>query len=378
MKNIIYFFFLGMLMTACNEDPELTLFDESIQKDPAALLVEDFFLSVHPHETRSTFMGLVIDNIERQMYHAVGDTVLPMKITRATMDDSLTFEIQTVTFHAGDQQGYAVVSDNNRLNKVYYLTDSGIISDTAFIPPLKELIDSIPLFARKEIESKYHKVQTRAAGDIFIDNIVQTKWSQGWPFNLYAKACNCTQCNDSIFLGHNPIGCTNVAVAQLIAHYGMFTGTYYGNQNINFATLPTKSFLYEYYPEKVGVVAQFFHEIALCCETDFGCSGSIATPRAAYNYLRDMGYSCTYATGAINQSLLRQDLQNDFPHLISNDDHTWLITGMKIENSVFTVYCNWGHGGASNGWSYTNPFVEHTINYGDITYSGTYHHIYLN
>lgn len=378
MKKIIYFFLLGMLMTACNEDLDMSSPRGKMQKDPAVQLAEEFFLSVHPNKTRASDKGFVVDAIERQIYHAVGDTVLPLEVTRAFLDDSLTFEIQTITFHTGDQQGYAIVSDDNRLNKVYYLTDSGIIGDTVFISPLKELIDSIPLFARKEIESEKHNVQTRTDGDIFIDNIVQTKWSQGWPFNLYAKACNCTQCNDSIFLGHNPIGCTNVAVAQLIARYGMFTGTYYGNQTINFATLPTKSFLYEFYPEKVGVVAQFFHEIALCCETDFGCSGSSASPRAAYNYLRDMGYSCTYATGAINQTLLRNDLQSDFPHLIANNEHAWLITGMKIENSVFTVYCNWGHGGASDGWSYTNPFVEHTINYGNITYSGTYHHIYLN
>lgn len=378
MKKIHYLLFLGLLATACSEDESLSVSDKKLQKDPAVRLVEDFYQAVQPKATRGTLPDLVIDNIQRQMYHAVGDTILPINLTRAVGGDSLCFEIQTVTFHTGQQQGYAIVSDDERLNRLYYFTADGQLTDTVSIPPLKELIDNVPLFAKKEIESEQQGVTTRAAGDVFIDNIVRTKWSQAWPFNLYAKACNCSQCNDSIFKGHNPIGCTNVAVAQLIAHYGIFPGTYYGNQNINFASLPAKGPMYEFYPEKVKVVAQFFHEIALCCETKFRCSGSAATPRAACNYLRDMGYNCIYSSGPLNQNQLKQDLQNNFPHYIANAEHAWLITGMKVENAVLTVYCNWGHGGASDGWSYTNPFIENTINNGEITYSGPYYHIYLN
>ncbi len=385
MKKSIYVLLLGMLMTACSEDSDLALINESMQKDPAAQLAEDFFLSVHPDKTRTSNKGFVVDAIERQIYHAVGDTVLPVEVTRAAIDDSLAFEIQTITFHTGDQQGYAVVSDDERLKTVYYFTENGQLVDTAEIAPLKEIIDSVPLYARQEIGKQYLKNVTRGIiGNYPQGSIVSTRWSWEWPFNLYAKACNCNICSNNKYQGHNPIGHANVAVAQLIAHCGKFTGTYYGNKNINFASLyPDKSYYANQSNSDTAVVriAQFFHEIALCTQTQFDCAGTRTHPKAVYRYLCDLGYNCTYAEeSSVNHNRIVQEITNNLPHFIASSSYAWLITGVKTEGNYDYYFCNWGNNGESDGWSISHPFMRPNPNglTDYITYSAPFSSIYIN
>lgn len=382
MKKSIYFLLLGMLMTACSEDSDLALINESVQKDPAAQLAEDFFLSVHPDKTRTSNKGFVVDAIERQIYHAVGDTVLPVEVTRAAIDDSLAFEIQTITFHTGDQQGYAVVSDDERLKTVYYFTENGQLSDTADIAPLKEFIDSIPLFAHDEMSSASTSAKiTRSTTTMLVSPILRTYWNQDWPYNLYAKACNCSSCSEYNMKGHNPIGCVATATAQAIIKCERFHGTFYGNKDIDFSSLPDAIGVNFYIADSTMItkVGQFMHEVALGCQIKFGCNGSSSHGKAAYHYLLDMGYDCSYVEGSIDTARLIQELQNGYPHLIggssSSSGHMWIIDGVRVENNVFSYHLNWGHGFASNGWSNGNPYTKPgTSN----QYSSGLAHIYIN
>ena len=56
-------------------------------------------------------------------------------------------------------------------------------------------------------------------------------------------------------------------------------------------------------------VAQFFHEVTLCIRTKFGCGSSGTSLKAVANYLRDMGYDCSYEEGGIDDARLKKSFQ---------------------------------------------------------------------
>lgn len=130
-------------------------------------------------------------------------------------------------------------------------------------------------------------------------------------------------------------------------------------------------------------IAQFVHEVAICCQTKFGCNASSSHPKAAYHYLQDLGYDCNYTENGLDLNLLREELEKGYPHIIgakeikSGKNHCWLITGymQKTDGSKY-VYHNWGHlKGDSNGWTLSNTFVEAPKS-DSLIYRGNYVQIY--
>lgn len=380
-KHFFYIAILASMAVACSEDTDLPVPDSGLQKDPAAVLAEDFFLSVQPSKTRGSVPKFTVDAIERQMYHAVGDTVLPVEVTRAATDDSLAFEIQTITFHTGDQQGYAVVSDDERLKTVYYFTEVGQLSDTADIAPLKEFIDSIPLFAQGDILNPM--LQSSISTDyMYVPGLISYTWGQHSPYNWYGRYCNCSKCSQEDRAYHNPIGCITTATAEVIACCGKFRGTYYGNKDIDFTRLrkSTEQFLEGRNIEDAKLVASFFHEVALGCQIKFDCDGSASHPKAIYNYLRDMGYDCTYAEGNLDINRFINNLSNGYPHIICGkknlrEGHAWVIDGVHILNGNISFRMVWGNDGHSDGWSKANPYTKPMTS---TQFSRDLKHVYIN
>ncbi len=103
------------------------------------------------------------------------------------------------------------------------------------------------------------------------------------------------------------------------------------------------------------------HEIALGCQTKFGCKGSGTTLKAAVNYLNDTYVFCDYVEGSIETERLIKELKNGYPHIIGangpNGKHTWVIDGIGSDQNGYLYNCNWGYGGISNGWCSDKAFV---------------------
>lgn len=310
--------------------------------------------------------SISIKETEQRHYVIVEDTVIESLQTRAF--DPNSFDITRVSFDIEGKEGFAIISEDERLDHVYYFTDNGCISDTAQIEGLKWLIDEVPNMAAAELVSDSNEAVTRATlPDISIAPIVRFKWGQGYPFNILTPYCSCSLCDNDVFKKHNAVGGITVAVAQTIATVGKFDGTYFGSRNINFATLPSKS---EDFSSMLGQeIAHFFHEVAVNCQIWFGCvsdfenaNNSGGALRAVRNYLRDMQYNCSFVEADIDIELLLNELKSGFPHIISGSRYvvrpTWIIDGIKIKDGVCTYSCNWGNYGKSDGWIYGNPFTK--------------------
>lgn len=317
--------------------------------------------------TRSTVANIQIDGIERQTYEMQGDSAVKVnaqvRTQTAQNGANTTFDLAYVSFHIGEKKGFSLLSDDERLNRVFFFTPNGCVADTANIPALKEYLDYIPQFVAAEIHANPQRVVTQQATVTEqIDHIVQTKWGQGEPFNRCASSCansKCTNPNHGKIIP--PIGCVNIAVAQYIAHCGKFLGTFYSNRDIDFKSLTSHT-----YPLTINeraICARFLHEIALCCQTYFTCDASSTSAKAAYYYLRDLTYDCSYAEGGIDVSRLREELLKGYPHLITGfkgkgeSGHMWIIDGLRTcSDGTHYFWSNWGWNGDCNGWGDGTPY----------------------
>lgn len=390
MKKVFLFStaFLLLIASVCSCSDEQSV---ALQNEPNSGIKQmlDNFYGKPNGSTRSTVANIQIDGIERQTYEMQGDSAIKVNAqarTRAAQNEtSTTFDLAYVSFHIGGKKGFSLLSDDERLNRVFFFTPNGCVADTADIPALKEYLDNIPQFAAAEIHTNPQRVATQQATVTEqIDPIVKTEWGQRDPFNLCASSCanlKCTNPKHGTFIP--PIGCVNIAVAQYIAHCGKFLGTFYGNRDIDFKSLTSHT-----YPQTInerGICARFLHEIALCCQTQFTCDGSSTTAKAAYYYLNDLTYNCTYTEGGIDATRVRTDLLKGYPHLMAGFDsekkegHMWIIDGLRTySDGTHDYWCNWGWGGSSNGWIYGNPYTAILSDGTTYRFTKNMAHIYTN
>ena len=79
---------------------------------------------------------------------------------------------------------------------------------------------------------------------------------------------------------------------------------------------------------------------------------------AAYRYLNDLGYLCSYVNGGyIVIDKLIENLQAGSPTLVSGfvsttgSGHMWIVDGFRNTSGTNEYHCNWGWDGSSNGWA---------------------------
>ncbi|MDE6670376.1 MAG: C10 family peptidase [Muribaculaceae bacterium] len=336
-----------------------------------------------PGQSRSG-NSISIKEIEQRHYVIVDDTVVETPQTR-TLDPN-SFDITRVSLNIDGKEGFAIISEDERLDHVYYFTDNGCISDTVRIGGLKWVIEQIPYFAATELLSE--KPVTRADfGEMIVAPLVRFNWHQGYPFNILAPYCTCKSCAHITHKNHNPMGCVTIAVGQTIAKICLskgipFKGTYFGSRDLDFCTLPADwSSFSEMTKQRI---AHFCHEIAVCCQVKFGCTGSSTSVHAAYNYLQDLGYECTFAENTtLDITRLINNLKKGFPQIMgghdlkTGDGYAWIIDGIKVVNNSYAFNCNWGDSGVSNGWCYGNPYTEVTKN-DTFEYAKNVAYLYIN
>lgn len=391
MKQILFILALILTgVTACDKQ-DYDVDDIRSHEDYAEGTVEraviDFHRSVH-RNSRSNDEEPVIEGTTYRHYTVVGDTVMEVfpdeEATRSTSPD---FSVSTTTFTVNGHKGYSIVGTTSTMKRVFFYTEKGLVSDTAYIEPLKEYVTTIPTQIRITISPNDWGLSNLQACDgisypgggpitsYYIDNILETNWSQRNPYNQYAPFCTCSRC--AARGNHKLMGCVTIAIAQTIAKYGKFTGTYYGNRNIQFDQLRSGYATNEQ-------IASFCHEVALGCQVKFGCKSSSSLLKSGYQYLKDLGYNVSHVNGKeISMLKLALELNANFPHPVAGKEslleggHAWLITGIKYENGTVHYYCNWGWGGTSNGWVHGNYWTvpdddEHR------KFKCNLRHIYLN
>lgn len=385
LKNIAIVASLGLCSVSCNNEMPMNDLDTEINGTQSKIsdMIRDVHGVIHSG-TRADNDSYTIKSIETKVYQ-IPDSLLEGEIegeTRSISDQ--TYAIHTVTLNFGDREGFTILSDTPGIDEVFYYTESGCLLDTANNVALKTMIDGAPLLAL-DILLNENTNQPLTRSNIDIGPIVPFQWHQLYPFNYYATYCECSTCSTYKYRNHRPIGCTNIAVGQLIATVKKFTGTFYGNREIDFdsLTIDGKSLT----NAQLIQLAHFLGEIALNCQTRFRCDGSTANPEAAAKYLRDLGYFVDHKYGSLDTERFIKYLSLGVPHIVAGSNgkkgHAWILDGIKENNGSYLYHHNWGQGvNTSNGWSssyyYGNFQFEYSNDLLFFQYNKQLEHLYIH
>ncbi len=204
--------------------------------------------------------------------------------------------------------------------------------------------------------------------------MITTRWSQGNDFNYYCpydagEGCKCLA------------GCTAVALAQILNYwnckvkaegshsyssdYGTLTVNF-GNSTYDWADMGAYSWDYEN--------AWLIYSAGVSIDMDYGPEGSTSTPGKAEDALKDYwGFknSLDLRWRIWHLSTWKNDLKDDLddgnPLLYSGGSigsgHSWVIDGY---DSGDLFHCNWGFGGAYDGYFSLGGFNIGGSNYNEI------------
>lgn len=371
-SSLLFVSFLALSLAGCTNDLQVSgenageaLRDASAD---AVKLVTEFRNEVSPAESRT--VGLEVDACESTTYTVATGTKTAAR-SAGDVSDSTQVDVQYIKFHQGDKPGFAFVSSDPRINRVYVFIEEGEIADTAEVVPLKWYIDEIPGIVAEDIRMYYAEPKSRAEArtTTLVGPLLKTLWDQGAPYNRYVPVCSSNVGSPNY--GHCPAGCVPIAVAQVIAYCQRFKGTYYGNKDIDFDALTSvSSFSRTATSELATQAARFVHEVAMYCQVDFACDGSGSYLKSGYQYLKDLGYTCSYVDNKdVDVNRLLTNLKRGIPHLTAGNrksdgnGHAWVVDGLKmLSTGAYNYHCNWGMSNIHAGWvsDYCQP-VESTI-----------------
>lgn len=208
-----------------------------------------------------------------------------------------------------------------------------------------------------------------------VEQLLSTTWKQGSPFNDW-----CPYRRKFILFGPQqraPAGCVPVAIAQIMAYHE------YPNYSYNDVSIDWKALknINPESPEKADIsvktmAAALLKSIGDHCLVYYAYGGSFGLPSQARDYLRKIGYKNVYKHEGKSMDEIYTMLKNRKPvfiaglaqNLLKGGGHAWVIDGYRnMERNViisgndgsilrteveskYYLHCNFGWGGAGNGY----------------------------
>lgn len=378
-------------MIACTHSADdIPGLNSKVSKDELVLkIIEDFRSDINPTKSRSA--DFKVKSITRKDNYPAG-----------SRNGSTSSEIVSVEFQSAGIDGYAILRQDGEHAVLLFYTDNGHPEDIDEIEPLKGLLTNfsiLPDIPITPIDTTHvggkDSIDNSQIGYVPFDqrtfNVTissKTEWSQSVPYNWQAPECNCFYC--MLRGGHQPIGCSAVAIGQFLTAVGKYRKSP-NCPELDFTTLRATAHP-QTFLDSLNV-SIFLREIADRMYTTFGCGGSGASTSDAEYFLRNQGYGAELSNyNETDNERIYNELSKNRPHIIRGErlkdngvpvGHIWLITGMKQEwaHSGGTTIalnrhycCNWGWGSSSNGWILGNPYSAPN----GLVYELNIRHIYIN
>jgi hypothetical protein len=226
-------------------------------------------------------------------------------LTQAPTDEGKTRSAQTgeelyYVFNVGQNQGYVIVSGDDRTESILGYATSGTF-DAAAIPEnmaawLDGYADQIRYIQENDIQTSPYRAVKKAKATV--KELITTKWGQDAPYNNYCPR---------IGIKTAPTGCSATALAQVMAfwkHPKTFNGTVPGytteKSRIAMPSLPATTFdwanMADDYTSGTNAaqqeaVARLLSYVATALESDFGANGTGASDTMYVKALSLFGYA---------------------------------------------------------------------------------------
>ncbi|MBR5863741.1 MAG: C10 family peptidase [Alistipes sp.] len=301
-------------------------------------------------------------------------------------------------FNFGDNEGFAIMSGDDRVEPLLALTFKGELTpETEIDNPgfeiaysrmedyyverigVADTIPSIgfddPIPPRDSLPSLELPVRETQEDTLIYHTMkygyCPVKWGQGHPYNSY-----CYTDNNEIA----KTGCVATAVAQLMAIY-QYPNTYNG-YSFNWTEMRKSS------PNATGTdqIARLMQQLGLSNNLDmnYGVSSSGASPSDIARTLRNFGYASGGQLIDYDAGQVYSELRNGYPVLLGGNDgdsgHRWLTHGLMelrinyrgyneldeviLSYSYFQGYYflnNWGWNGNCDGFFLSEIFAPYSL-----------------
>lgn len=361
-KDFLIFLAVPLLITGCDTKDEMTV--PACDSNANGTLREMICDFISGTRAGADMEDLEIIGVEVKEYNSLCEEIDTIFETRSeTMDQ--TFKLSTVRFSKSGVKGFCILSDDKRLDEIYYFAEIGEPADTSYNVPLKEYIETVPRIAASDLTKGE---ATDISEAVYIGPLVEYKWGQGYPFNIVAPLCNGVSCSQPEFNGRMPVGCAPLALATFIAttkHNGRYTV-------VDLFNLPLTNDAFA--PAQQDNIFKFMSEMTSACDVEFGCrdigmNGSGIKENGFFRmsqYLVRLQYQTDYQSRSqLDESKLFAQLKLGAPHIMGGFDkrgengHAWLIDGLRKNAKSFMYHCVWGWNGVGDGWIkgdyYTSP-----------------------
>ena len=284
---------------------------------------------------------------------------------------SLSKSTNIQVFNAADNQGFVVVSGDERTAPVLGYTDKGSFDENNMPDGLRWLLES---YAENAVPS----VSSMSPARHSIAPLLTTTWNQGSPYN---NLCPNFYNEDGTQGGHSATGCVGTAIAQVMGYYRWPSelkrsivgyiqkyNTDAGEKNVRLNTIPTGSVIdwdnildnyngSENEAQQMAI-AQLMYWVGMGCKTDFNASSSAGFPEG----IKALVSSFDYDDGIHIENrgkytiqgwhdLLYQEIATGHPIAFAGTNtggaHAFVLDGYDADG-LFHV--NWGWGGMCNGY----------------------------
>ena len=340
-----------------------------------------------PSTKANSFSEFNVTNIKTETYIFDIENQLEKKLfsdAETTQVDEksslLNVEIHTVEFENNGDKGFAIVTDDERINKVYAYTENGELADTTFNIGLKAALHDIKIACEQDLVQFYNNKKTMTKATTYrliVQPITELEWSQRAPYNQLLLTCSGQNWQ---YGGRAPAGCTPVAIAQAVAYLCPPSVGYNisGLRNVgSYADGATTG-------PWVSNMAVWLRYIGSCVKASYSCSGTGAWLKEIKDEFNTWGIKYNLEIDVnVNIESMAYNLYKGYPHITTGftkkprEGHTWLWEGIDCRytsissttkkvtiaaNTSVYVYCNWGWGRNScNGW-YTKANMEMPTN----------------
>ena len=377
MKNFILSVLGFILLTSCQQDL-------AVSGDGALEVTDTYAISKSEAEKVATrFMS---EKIRRATKSQEGDVRIILNSFPLKDEANRTF-LHTVNFEGG---GFTLISGDNRIEPVLAYSDEGYFnSDTANYPGglkfwlacVKEEIKIVQ--EAKEapdylqgLWNKYLAPETKAIPPVqpcsnlayyYVAPLTTTIWGQRSPYNLALP----TIASGGDENGHVFVGCTTVAVAQILRYHQLPSSYQWSQMPNSGASTYTKSLMLS--------IHNFIHMINSSYPEYLSYGTNVPTTIDLGVLFRNyFGYSSA-TQGSYSWSTLRNQLLAQKPVILrgtnqsSGNGHAWVCDGYEeweeclpgpdgeiTQQTYARVRCNCGWNGQHNAWYGYNFSVDNT------------------
>lgn len=374
MTKQILTFLLGILvLTGCSQSDQ---FDDltDLQKDENREISDNLIPLDEAIELANLYVNELSDSPTRSNNRMVKSAVLFANENTRGSESLCGYYI--INFE--DNEGFAVMGADRRLESLYAINDSGNLnlSDTinneglaVFFNSLPKSLDDLDITSTdSEITRGPMDPPTPISGVEVAPllNLSVRKWGQGAPFNQYCPLKNNQR---------TKVGCGPLAAGMLMSYFEW--PTKYNGYSFNWSVMKSNSSSTD--------IARLLKEIGNSenMNTNYGTEGSGSDPANFVRTFTNMGYKSVTRT-AFNEAMALRQLRAKKPiimhgegnYLDRSGGHGWVVDGIywtkypsttAIVNPGETVkyeykyylHCVWGWSGDNNGYfSFSNNQIS--------------------